>query len=215
MRVKRDKAAAFEAFESGIEAKDLVKQGFTKTAAYKWQTEFKAQQPPIVEDVPTPPRVEAPTDPVKPGRNKVAVTEETAGMILTLLFNIWAGITHEELRVLTPSQRSRLQGPFAHTLRTIPNPIADLINTYAPPVSFVGSLISVINEQNDLIVARDTQGYNEMEQRRRAAEEAAQRIEEAHEAAAANGAPVQDVPADKRQSTGTPEPEGAGPIFFG
>ena len=208
----KSKAAAFEAFDNGALAKDLVKQGYTRTAAYKWRKQWEAENPalPPIEEVEEPPKVGAPTDPHKPSvKRGASITEETAGMILATLFSIWASVSHEELRALTASQKARLQGPFAATLQTIPNPIAELVNTYAPPVSFVTTLVAVVQEQNDMINAKRSKSYDQLAQMERARDAEAERIERARANAAGNGeAADYDVPADKRVSTGVAEPEG-------
>lgn len=209
----KNRDAAFAAFDAGADAKELAKQGFTKTAAYQWYKVWRKQHPERVaeelpEEVEEPAVVKAPTDVILKPSKKVPITEETAGMILATCFSIWASVSHEELRALTPSQKARLQGPFAQTLQSIPNPIADLVNTYAPPVSFVTILVAIVQEQNDLITARRSRQYNELEQRQRAARDEEERAEaqRVNGAVRGDGAGV-EVPADKRQSTGVAEPE--------
>ena len=213
-RVDRD--AAYDLFDGGSQPKDLVKQGFNRSNVYKWFGAWKREQEPApVTDVAPPPPVGSATDArVNPTKKKEPVTEKTAGLILAVGFGIWARLAHNDICYLTDPQRKQLAVPFAETLKAIPNPVADLINEYAPPVSFATELWTVVDGKLEEMRMERERAYDPVEAARRAAEEAAAR--EAHNAAPANGVVASnDVPANKRVSTGTAEPESQGPVFFG
>jgi hypothetical protein len=76
-----------------------------------------------------------------PGRRPI--TEQTAGMLVAGLFTVCA-ILDGETWILTQTERDSLAGPLADTMRALPVPVADAVNTYAAPITFSSALVTVI-----------------------------------------------------------------------
>jgi hypothetical protein len=163
-------AAAFDAFDAGKLPKDLHRDGTASGSAYKWFKQWSALREPTAEGVEEPTPIKSPTDPQpaaprSKGKSGAGVTEETAGLMLQVGFGIWANLRHSELCYLTPSETKHLQGPFAATLAKIPNPVAELVNTYSPPVAFVAELIQVISAKQALLAAERAKAFDPLAQR--------------------------------------------------
>lgn len=200
-----NKDEAIAAFEQGMTANELTKAGFTKGSVYKWQQQWKAEQR-SVEEAEVPPAIKSPTDPpeTRPSSRSKGISEETAGHLLTMGFGLWAAIKKNDLCYLTDAEKKTLQSPFAQTLRVVPNPIADLMNTYAPPVTFVTLLFEVVSKKNEQMEAEDRKQWDELEQRKVATETIAGPHTQSEQAT--NGVPpVKD--AAGKVSRGVPEPE--------
>jgi len=71
------------------------------------------------------------------------ITESTAGMLVAGLFTI-AAIRDGETWLLTQTERDGMAGPLADSMRTLPTPIADAINTYSAPVTFLSAIATVV-----------------------------------------------------------------------
>lgn len=198
-----EKSQAFQLFKDGKTANDLVKAGVPKSNAYGWQRAYAKDNPPEVTTVeearPIANVAEKKVDATKV--KKKPVTEETAGMLLAMGFGIWGSLAREPLWYLTDAQREMLATPFAETLKSIPGPIADGINSYAPPLAFAGALMAVVSEKQSQIRERADANVIRPERFRVVEGTAAPATREP-----VASDPDADVPVDRRESSGTPEP---------
>lgn len=156
----QDKRAQFdEGRKAGKSVKALIIDlGIPKSTAYQWNTAAKdAADEDAAPDSIAPPSVTPASSRSKRGGRRMAVkpiSEETAKMLLSGMFFVPAMLQSEPEWLLTPEQKEMLGSPFADALRVIPNPIADVVNTYAAPGVFLSSLLAVVTHKTNRIAQK-------------------------------------------------------------
>ncbi len=87
----------------------------------------------------------------KGGRKQKArpITEETAGQLCAGIFALAAILDAEGHGVwfLDEKERVALAGPFADSLRSLPNPVADAVNQYSAPIVFCTTLSTIVTHK--------------------------------------------------------------------
>jgi hypothetical protein len=81
------------------------------------------------------------------------ITEATAGMLIAGIFTLIAIVRGPEW-VLTPLERDSLASPMADSMRTLPGPAADAINTWSAPATFFCAMATVIGHKFKLETER-------------------------------------------------------------
>jgi len=133
-----------------------------RATAYKWRPQpepSKPGEPQVVEPFdPDRPEPRAKNVTPKGGRGRSgAITEKTAGQILSMGFFIAASMSSEPIWYLEDDQRDRLAVPFADSCANLPAPIARAVNQYAAPGVFLGELYAVIMEKQKQIQNKGAQ----------------------------------------------------------
>lgn len=154
-----DKRAQFEAGrKAGKSVKELIMElGVPKSTAYQWNTAAKDSENDNAPPDSVPPPSVASTAKPRAGKRtggKITVrpiSEDTAGTLLAGIFFVPAMLQSEPEWMLTPEQKAMLAGPFADSLRVVPAPIADAVNTYSAPGIFLTSLAAVVSQKANRI----------------------------------------------------------------
>lgn len=132
--------------------------GLDRRRAYAWaKARVGAQAPDEVASPkpPTPP----PSEPTKVGKKGARpITEKTAAKLLEMAFLFLAIRQSEPLWLLDEADKDILGSPLADSLAMIPGPIADVVNRYAAPGVFLGSLIGVVEAKQRRIKAKKGAG---------------------------------------------------------
>lgn len=155
-----DKRAQFDAGRAaGKSVKDLIAElQIPKSTAYQWNSAAKdaANETAPPDSVP-PPEVKATKGSSKRGGSRGGrmsvrpISEDTAATLLSGIFFIPAMMQSEPEWMLTEAQKQMLAGPFADSLRVMPAPIADAVNTYSAPGVFLTSLAAVVTQKANRI----------------------------------------------------------------
>jgi hypothetical protein len=203
-----ERSQAFALFNDGLKPKDLVREHGVGKVAYKWYAAYNAENPTITEIPPTEDDTAPPVKPLPTVKGKKAagsITEETAGYLLSGMFAIYATMSKEELWFLTDTETHALRIPFSESLKSLPAPVANMVNAYSPPLVFVATLASVISQKQDAIRVKQHRAYDPVAQR------AAHMAREANQ----HGVPVEEGPirTTESRSTGVTAPEDLGSVF--
>lgn len=127
----------------GRKVKDIVSEtGLSPSKVYAWRKQGFTEPTGFA-----PPNVSSPRGPNR-GKAK-PITDETGKQLLSGIFAIIAMIDGEEW-FLTQTEGKALGDAFADTLRVVPNPVADAINTYSAPAIFATTLGAVVQHKFNL-----------------------------------------------------------------
>lgn len=147
-------------YKGGTPIKDLIAGGVPRASAYRWAK--KSDDAPSEND-PGPILID-PVEPKTPSEAKAkgvggrrragAITEQTAGGILWLLFFLVAIFTSEPEWELDDSERESLAQPFVDMLDSMPAPVKAIVNTYAAPGVFAGALMGVVMKKSRAIAMK-------------------------------------------------------------
>src|SRR5579862_6242649 len=155
-----DKRAQFEkGISEGRSVKELTLElGIPKSTAYQWKNARTDDDDERRDPQPVaPPAVETTKRGRGRGKGKVSVrpiTEETAGLLCAGLFMIPAMMQNEPDWLLSDVEKASLAGPFADSLRVMPAPVADAINTYSAPGIFLTSLTAIVVRKQKTIYSK-------------------------------------------------------------